>query len=192
MRQLAWPTVAATVLGAASAFGDWLWAAHLTDGALLPAVVHGVTIFALLAVLLSLQADGGRSLGRHLLALPLVGLALAALFYPLAGLVGYLPALLLSWLGMWLGLALVRDWAPYSPATWIRGLVAGVASGLSFWTISDIWTAAGPAADTFGWSQHALRALQWTWAFLPGFVALMWRGRPNPPLENDSTTKETA
>ncbi|MEM6706638.1 MAG: hypothetical protein AAF690_28275 [Acidobacteriota bacterium] len=194
MTRLLPAALAALTLGTASAFGDWLWAAYLTDGALVPAIVHGVAIFALLSTVLSVEADRGRSLARHLLALPALGLLLAALFYPLASVVGYLLALLLSWLGMWLGLALVGDWAPRrrTGTALLRGLAAGVASGLSFWTISGIWTAAGPAPDTFGASQHLVRALQWSWAFFPGFLALFWRRFGNPSIETSQETSRNS
>lgn len=185
--------LAAALLGLVSAFADWLWAAHLTDGALLPAVVHGTAIFALLGTVLSLEADSGRSLGRHLLALPVLGLVVAGGFYPVAALVGYLPALLASWLAMWVGLALARRWATRSlepmREALLRGLVAGIASGVGFWAISGIWTEPGPSPVDFGLRQHGVRALQWTLAFLPGFVALMWR-RDSPAPHHDSDAGE--
>lgn len=169
--------VCAAVLGVVSSFGDWLWTNYIPDGAVIPGVAHGLAIFVLLAGVLA-WAAGGPGVWRRLLgALPLAGLLLAALFYPIAYLTGYLPALLITWFLMWLVLAFAQRWArggsePASRAA-LRGFVAAIGSGLAFWSISGIWTEAPPQAPNY-----LLRALQWSYAFLPGFLALLlWQAR---------------
>lgn len=172
LRQAAAQTlVASAVLGLASAFGDWVWARFLTDGAVLPGVVHGVLLFLLVAVVLGWAAGSGRALARLVLALPAAGLALAAAFYPLASLLGYLGALLATWVGMWLVLALLQRWARGARETaataLARGLLAAVASGLAFWLVSGMWTNPGLELS------YPLRFAAWTLAFLPGFASLL-------------------
>ena len=168
--------VAAAVLGLASTLGDWIWARCLTDGALLPAIAHGVLFFALLAVVLA-SALGARGALRRLLAtLPAVGLLLAAAFYPLAAVLGYLGALIATWVAMWLALAVLAEWArsrgsmagrPALARALPRGLLAAVGSGLAFWAVSGLWTDPGFAPG------YAVRCLLWSGAFLPGIACLL-------------------
>ncbi len=51
--------------------------------------------------------------------------------------------------------------------TLLRGVSAAIGSGLAFWAISGIWT--DPAADP----SYLWRFACWTFAFLPGFLALL-------------------
>lgn len=177
MRQVLWlapgarPLIAAAVLGLASTLGDWIWVRFVPDGAIVPGVIHGIVIFALLAVVLGWAVRAPGASRRLLATLPAVGLLLAAIFYPLAHGIGYLGALLATWLAMWLALALLAAWArggSWAPgAALVRGLAAGIASGLAFWLVSAMWT-----DPEFG-AGYPVRFLLWTFAFLPGFLALL-------------------
>lgn len=171
--QLARTTVAAVTLGAFSTAADWVWSRYLTDGAVLPGVVHGILVFLLLALVLGWAAESRQVTWRLVRWLPLAGLLLAAAFYPLAHLLGYLGALLATWFGMWVTLAFLQRWARDGvetvATTLVRGLVAATSSGLAFWAVSGMWT--DPAfSGGFG-----LRLSYWTFAFLPGFLALILR-----------------
>lgn len=163
--------LSSAVLGACSTVGDWIWARYIPDGAVVPGIVHGVLFFVLLALVLGGSAGSGRATRRLLVTLPLAGLVLAAAFYPLAYAIGYLGALLATWVGMWLALAFLQRWAGWSgePAgrALLRGLLAAASSGAAFWMVSGMWTA--PAAET----GYALRLVFWTFAFLPGMAALL-------------------
>lgn len=166
---------AALVLGTVSTLGDWIWARFLADGAVLPGLVHGVVFFAVLAGVLAWPCPGRTRALKFLLAtLPAAGLGLAAVFYPLAYALGYLPALLVTWTGMWLTLALLlrvawgRIERPREAI--LRGVLAAVGSGLAFWAVSDLWTG--------GDFSYLGRLWRWTVAFLPGMLALwVLRGR---------------
>ena len=96
---------------------------------------------------------------------------LAAVFYPLAGAIGYLGALIVTWVAMWLALAALQRWARGASEslglTALRGLLAALGSGLAFWAISGIWT--NPAANP----SYLWRFACWTFAFLPGFLGLL-------------------
>jgi hypothetical protein len=164
---------AAAILGLASTLGDWIWARALTDGAIVPAIVHGVLIFALLAAVLGLAVEKQGAVRRLLVTAPGIGLVLAAVFYPLARVIGYLGALVVTWLGMWIALAVLTAWAagedqPLRRAL-PRGALAAVGSGLAFWLVSGMWTDPGFEGG------YVMRFALWTFAFFPGFAALLAR-----------------
>ncbi len=166
------PAVAsAAALGAVSTLGDWIWARYLRDGDPVAGVVHGAAIFVVLAVVLGASAGSMRATLRLMLALPAVGMLLAAAFYPLAGVAGYLGALIVTWVAMWLSLATLQRWARGSAEPWEhtlpRGVMAAIGSGLAFWAISGIWI--DPAADP----SYLWRFACWSFAFFPGFLALL-------------------
>lgn len=170
-RDLSLAVACAAVLGLLSTFGDWVWEHYIPDGSILPGVAHGVVIFVALALLLGWASGLPGVTRKLLLTLPIAGLLLAAVFYPLAYAMGYLGALLATWVGMWLSLALLQRWArggreAFSRAT-LRAVVAAIGSGLAFWAISGIWT--DPASHT----SYLQRLLYWSFAFLPGFAALL-------------------
>lgn len=171
---------AAGFLGALSTLGDWVWVRFIPDGAVVPGVVHGMVIFVALALVLGWAAGSRRATWRLLAALPLAGLLIAALFYPLAYAIGYLQALIVTWALMWLTLAVSQRWASQSrealSRSMARGLVAALGSGLAFWAISGMWTNSGLAAGNY-----PLRLSLWTLAFVPGFLALIVVRRPSDP-----------
>ncbi len=174
--ELSSAVIAAVALGALSTAGDWIWARWIPDGAVLPGVVHGVVFFAALAFALGGAARSREAMRRLLWTLPVAGLLLAAAFYPLAYAVGYLGALLVTWTLMWLALALLQRWArggeESARRAVTRGLIAAVGSGLAFWAVSGMWTR--PAGET----GYPLRLVYWTFAFLPGLLALFLGRRP--------------
>ncbi len=164
--------IGALVLAAFSTFGDWLWARYIPDGAVVPGVAHGAVIFLVLAAVLAWSAGTRRAAARLLPALPAAGMALAAAFYPLAGLLGYTGALLVAWVLMWLATAALQGWARGGVETLgsslLRGTAAAAGSGLAFWAISGIWTSPPPGGPNYLWHFAC-----WTFAFLPGFLALL-------------------
>ena len=170
----------ATALGTVSTLGDWIWARYLRDGDPVAGVVHGAVIFLVLAVILGASAGSRRATVRLLLALPAAGVLLAAAFYPLAGVAGYLGALIVTWVAMWLALAALQRWARADVEPWggtlVRGALAAIGSGLAFWAISGIWT------DPSAHPSYLWRFACWTFAFLPGFLALLLApSRPDRP-----------
>lgn len=164
---------AALVLAAVSTLGDWIWARFLTDGSIVAGVLHGVVFFAVLALVLAFSCPvPRRALAKLLPTLPLVGLLIAAGFYPLARAFGYLAALLVAWVAMWLALAFLHRTAGGRAETHRRALLratlAALGSGLAFWAVADMWTQ--PAPD----GPHLLEHLgRWFVAFLPGMLALI-------------------
>lgn len=177
----------AVILGAVSTLGDWVWAHYIPDGAVIPGVVHGALIFLILAAVLAWDAGTRRAAARLLPALPATGIVLAAAFYPLARLLGYLGALLVTWVLMWLATAALQRWArggvESAGRSLLRGAAAAVGSGLAFWAISGIWTNPSPEGPSYPWHFAC-----WTFAFLPGFLALLL-GQPTKPLSERSNSR---
>jgi hypothetical protein len=76
-----------------------------------------------------------------------------------------------SWLGIWIALAIAqaRLSARSAPLAEVaaRGGIAALTSGLAFYAISGIWR----PFDPVGWD-FAVHFGAWTVAYLPGFAAL--------------------
>ncbi|MEM1177225.1 MAG: hypothetical protein AAGM22_02675 [Acidobacteriota bacterium] len=167
--------VGAVGLGAVSTFGDWLWTHYIPDGAVVPGILHGVVIFLVIALFLAWRAQragGDPARIRQLIwGLPVAGAVIAASFYPLFGVLGYLGSLLVTWVAMWWVLAWLngraRNVDESGLATVTRAVAAAVGSGLAFWAISGIWTEAQPGGPNYAWN-----FVCWSFAFLPGFAAL--------------------
>lgn len=172
LRDVSFSTAGALILAAFSTFGDWVWARYIPDGAVVPGIVHGIAVFLILAAVLAWSAGTRRGYRRLLPSLPAAGLLIAAAFYPLAGWLGYLGALLVTWAAMWLATVCLQRWARDRAETVgrtvLRGALAALASGLAFWSISGIWTDPSPTGPSYPWHFAC-----WTFAFLPGFLALL-------------------
>jgi hypothetical protein len=165
----------AILLGALNTLGDFVWAHYGLRHRAALGLAHGALLLMALGLYLGV-------LRRRALAGALggaaVGLAAAAGYYALAPMLRFY-AMLVSWMALWIGFALLdaralRGGAPPREAL-LRGLVAALGSGLAFYAISGIWTrprAGGPA--------YAYNFLCWTMAFLPGFMALLIR-KPREP-----------
>ena len=162
----------ALLLGALNTLGDFVWARFVTVHRTAYGLAHGTLL--LMAVGLDLGVVRGRAL-LGALAGALVGLLAAASFYALAPLLGY-SAMFASWMALWIGFALVdarlRGLAALSRSVLARGLAAALGSGLAFWAISGIWTHHSPDGP-----RYAYNFACWTFAFLPGFAALLVGGR---------------
>lgn len=164
--------VGTLALGLLSTFGDWLWTHYIPDGAVVPGVIHGAVIFFMLAAVLSWASGSKRAWKILLPSLPIAGIIVAAAFYPIAMTIGYLPALLITWIAMWLATSwlnnLARGKTEFFSRAFLRGTTAALLSGLAFWTISGIWTQASPGGPNYLWHFAC-----WSFAFLPGFLSLL-------------------
>jgi len=172
----------ALLLGLLSTLGDWIWALWIPAGKVIHGVVHGAVIFAAIGLVLSLEAQRrGGSPGSTLRAVGsqiVLGVLVSASFYPLYSILGA-AALLITWMGLWLGTAGIRRWIdPYPEGlgkTALRGFAAAILSGLAFWAVSGIWTNPPPTGPNLPWN-----FLCWTFAFLPGFLSLFFRKANDP------------
>lgn len=164
---------AALLLGAVMTAGDFIWAYFDVRHSKVSGVVHGAAMCLCIGGLI------GARVGRlitGLIAGPVVGVVAAAVFYAMAPTFGW-GAMLPAWMLFWIcfGLLqhlLVKETLPMALG---RGLAAAVLSGLAFYAISSIWTNPSP-----GGPNYLVHFAYWSFAFLPGFLALFLRPQSAP------------
>lgn len=163
---------AALFLGAVMTAGDFVWAYFNVRHSTTSGILHGVAMCLCLGAVVGARA--GR-LGAGLLAGPLIGVLAAGAFYALAPTLRW-GAMLPAWMLFWICFALLQQMLLKEtlPKALGRGLLAAVASGLAFYAISGIWTNPSRSAPNY-----AILFLYWSFAFLPGFLAL-FVGTPAP------------
>jgi hypothetical protein len=158
----------AVAIAAVSTFGDFVWATWIPRHRPIYGLTHGTLLF--LAIGFFLGSIASRPAAGAISG-ALIGAAAAGSFYLLAPLVGY-SSMFVSWFAMWIGLGFVYAWLMRASVgarvVIVRGLLAGAASGLAFYLISGIWRPFNPE----GWD-YAVHFAAWTFAYLPGFAALM-------------------
>lgn len=169
---------AALLLGAVMTVGDFVWAYFDVRHSVLAGVVHGAVMCLCIGAVLGARA--GR-LGTGLLAGPAIGVLAAATFYAAAPTLRW-GAMLPAWMLFWICFAALQPWLAshrMGPAllggALLRGVIAAVLSGLAFYAISGIWTSPAP-----GGPDYPIHFAYWSFAFLPGFLALFIaaQGRP--------------
>lgn len=156
---------AALFLGAVMTLGDFVWAYFNVRHTKMSGILHGVAMCLCLGAVVGARA--GR-LAPGLIVGPMIGVLAAGAFYALAPALRW-GAMLPAWMLFWICFAvlqhaLVRESLPRALG---RGVAAAVLSGLAFYAISGIWT--NPAR---GGPNYAVLFLYWSFAFLPGFLAL--------------------
>jgi len=151
------------------AAGDYLWAAMHIRHRVAYGLVHGAVMCLCLGIAIGVYT--GRT-APATLAGPVIGVIAAGAFYLLAPWLR-MTAMFPAWMLFWILFALLqqqlREGERIGSAA-ARGAVAAVVSGLAFYTISGIWTGASHDAPVL-----AVRFGAWSFAFLPGFLALFWR-----------------
>jgi hypothetical protein len=162
---------AALFLGAVSTLGDFIWAAFDVRHRVAYGLAHGAAICLCIGAAVGFRSQrplAGAAVG------PLVGVLAAAGFYLLAPALRW-GAMFPMWMLFWICFAVLQAYLE-GHRRWrsalLKGLTAAVLSGLAFYAISGIWTRPSP-----GGPNYARHFLSWTFAFLPGFVALFWEGR---------------
>jgi hypothetical protein len=162
--------VASLFLGAVMALGDYAWATLHIQHRVGYGLAHGAIMCLCLGVAIGIHV--GRPLPAAA-AGPFIGVIAAGVFYLLAPQMRMI-AMFPAWMAFWILFALLQmslrrgDGAAGAAA---RGVIAAVLSGLAFYAISGIWT--GPSAHEP--PNAAVHFAAWTFAFLPGFLALFWR-----------------
>ena len=158
--------LAALLLGAVSTFGDFVWANWQVRHRMVYGLAHGAAICLCIGAVIG--ARSGR-FAAGAAAGPVVGLLAAGTFYLLAPMLRYsamFPAWMLFWFCFSILQARLSGDRRLGPAL-ARGLVAAVLSGLAFYMVSDMWT-----RPPRGGPDYPVFFLKWTFAFLPGFLAL--------------------
>ena len=180
--------IASVVMASASTMGDFIWAMWIPRHIGIYGMVHGIVLFVVAGLVLGVPA--GRPLAGALSG-ALVGALGAGSFYLLAPLLGY-SAMFVSWIAIWMALALVnaRLHGQRASAAGVaaRGAIAAVASGIAFYAISGIWDPFDPS----GWD-FAVHFAAWTIAYLPGFAALLVNtgaAGPSHPVDRGQSPTE--
>jgi len=161
----------AIALAAVMTFGDWLWAALHIRHTMAAGMLHGAAVCLCLGAVVGLHA---RRPLAGIVAGPFVGVLAAAVFYALAPMLR-LMAMFPAWMFFWICFALLHGRLARERgfgAPLVRGIAAAVLSGIAFYVISGIWTRHDPSGPNYTWNVAA-----WTFAFLPGFLALFWGSR---------------
>lgn len=164
----------AITMAAVSTLGDLVWAVWIPQHRFAYGLTHGALLFLFVGLLLG--ATAGRPAAGAVAGIS-IGLAAAGAFYVLGPVVGY-SAMFLVWCALWIALGVVHARLhtpprPLRPAL-VRGAIAALGSGIAFYAISGIWRPFDPK----GWD-YAVHFAAWTIAYLPGFAALLLRGRSN-------------
>lgn len=158
--------IAAIMLGAVMALGDWIWSALSLPHRMAYGLTHGAAMCLCLGIAIGLRA--GRVLPAAL-AGPLIGVIAAGSFYALAPWLRY-SAMFPAWMLFWILFAFLQQWLTKAESLTIaaaRGGIAAILSGIAFYLISGIWI---DRSD--GGQNPFVHLAAWSFAFLPGFAVL--------------------
>ena len=162
--------VGAIVLGLLSTFYDFLWAHFEVRHKAVNGLVHGMTLLSVAGLVLAWPS---RRLAAGLGGGAVAGLIAATSFYAFYPLLGYLWAIVAAWMLLWLLFGALEAWLRRAPiastSVLLRGLTAAVLSGAAFYLVSGMWT------DHSTPPNYLRNLASWTFAFFPGFAALLWR-----------------
>jgi hypothetical protein len=171
--------IGALVMAAISTLGDFIWAEGHLRHRQISGLLHGLLLF--LCIGLYFGALERRPV-RGAMGGAAIGLVAAATFYVLYRTAGY-SVMFFIWAFIWIALAVLvgrvlrqADRTGSWSNVLVRGVIAAVGSGVAFYLISGIWRPFDPR----GWD-YAVHYVAWTFAYLPGFVALM-AGPKGPAL----------
>ncbi len=164
--------VGGVLLGAVNTFGDFFWEWMNLRHRVAYGVAHGALLLLCLGLYLGILAR--RPLAGAIGGI-VSGTLAACVFYALAPAMR-LAAMFPAWVALWLLIGLldgaVLRKGRAAPAL-ARGAIAAVASGLAFYAIAGIWTNPSP-----GGPRYLVNFVSWTFAFIPGLVALLAGRRP--------------
>jgi len=164
--------IASLLLGAVMTLGDFVWAALHIQHRIAYGLIHGAAMCLCLGLAIGIRA--GRPLPAAI-AGPVIGIIAALVFYALVRPLGW-GALFPAWMLLWVLFGILQqriEKTDRSAPALMRGIAAALLSGGAFYLISGIWT-----RDSHQHPKLALHFAAWSFAFLPGFVALFWR-RPS-------------
>ena len=164
--------VGAVATAAVSTLGDYLWANVLPHRQPIYWFAHAVVLFATVGFCLGWPS---RKPIAGAVGAAAIGCAATVGFYFLQPLMGY-SAMFVLFVALWVALGLltgrVLQRRDRPQAVLVRSAAAAVGSGLGFYAIAGIWMPFNP----HGWD-YAKHVIYWSVAYLPGFAALLIRGR---------------
>ena len=161
--------IASVLLGGVMTLGDWVWAAMHLPHRVAYGITHGATMCLCVGLAVGIRA--GKPLPGAL-AGPVIGVLAALSFYALAPMIRW-SAMFPAWMLLWILFAVLQYWLSKKEslgAALARGLAAALLSGAAFYAISGIWI-----NDSHSNPNLLRHFAAWSFAFLPGFLALFWR-----------------
>jgi hypothetical protein len=151
--------------------GDYIWFEYGVRHTAVHGVLHGAALLCAVGFVLGRHA--GATL-RGTLGGVFAGVAGALAFYAVAGVLGYLGALIAAWAFTWIALAVVGAWIRGQVTPVLRwlvpGLLAALGSGITFYLVSGIWTDHPPGGRNYLW-----HLIAWSVAWGPGITVLTWK-----------------
>ena len=163
--------LASVLLGAVMTVGDWAWAALQLPHRIAYGITHGAVMCLCLGLAVGIRA---RRPLPGALAGPVIGVIAALSFYALAPMIRW-SAMFPAWMLLWILFALLQQRLSKQESmqtALLRGVAAALVSGAAFYAISGIWINDSHA------NPNLLRHFgAWSFAFLPGFVALFFNQR---------------
>lgn len=162
--------LSALALAAVMTLGDVLWDVLHVRHRVAYGLIHGATMCLALGLAVGIRA---RKPLPAAVAGPTIGVVAAATFYVLWPVMRW-SAMFAAWMLLWILFAVLQqrlDRREDMSRTLLRGSAAALLSGVTFYLISGIWT------NEHGVSNPVVRLGYWSFAFLPGFLALFTRAR---------------
>ena len=166
--------VASLALGLVMTLGDFAWAALDIRHKVVYGVIHGAVMCLCLGLAVGVRA---RKPLPAAAAGPAIGVLAAAAFYALAPALRW-GAMFPAWMLLWILFALLQQWLDRRErmtAALARGAAAALLSGAAFYLVSGMWTNETPDPGATVYLDHFAR---WSFAFLPGFLALVMGRAP--------------
>lgn len=157
---------ASVLLGLVMTLGDVAWAALHIRHRVAYGMIHGAVMCLCVGLAVGIRA---RRPVHAAAAGPLIGVVAAGAFYALAPSLRW-GALFPAWMLLWILFALLQEQLARTESgrrALLRGIAAALLSGAAFYLVSGIWTSA--SHDSPNVARHLV---SWSFAFLPGFVAL--------------------
>ena len=159
------PAIAGSLaMAAISTVGDFVWATWIPEHRAIYGLIHGTVLFLSLGLVLGVVS--GRPL-HGAVGGAAVGALGAAAYYVISPFIGF-SAMVVVWFAVWIGLTVLYARLSGTRMVAGRAVIAAIASGLAFYSISGIWRPFNPQG-----LDYAVHFGAWTLAFLPGFAALM-------------------
>jgi len=160
------------LMATASTLAEWVWELQRLPHRMSYGLMHGALIFLILGLFLGAVSGKERKLVVGAVGGLLAGVAAAGAFYLLAPLLGFV-AMFAAWFVVWIFFGLLRrllaqDREP-TASLLLRGVLAGITSGVGFYAISGLWSSHPPEGNNY-WLFFG----SWTVAFFPGIACLLW------------------
>jgi hypothetical protein len=169
------PILGILVVAAVATAGDFIWYHFGVRQTILAGVLHGA------ALLMSVGAALGWSARRVVTGLQMgivAGVIGALSYYALVNTAGATTAMIAAWAVVWIALAIGegrmlqkprRGWADVL----MRGVIAAVLSGLTFYAVSSGLWGRAPA----GGRNYLLQYARWIVAWAPGIITIAMPSR---------------